>query len=113
GGELDPVGQDEIEELAGDPLFGVQPPAVDRAQALEKCGVGRRTPREIVWPLRPEPVVVRALTFVARRQRVLLPREGLLLGEEVGKGLARRPRARHVSSPVSKSQLRESNRRVY
>jgi len=51
---------------------------------------------EIGREIRAESVVAGALTLVTRRQRMLVPGESLLVGEELMKGLAGRGRGSSV-----------------
>ena len=88
GGELDPIRQNEIKEIVGDLSFTAQPCAVDRVEAVEKLRVGAGAALDIGGQSGLEPVVVRALTFVARSQWILFPRESLLFGEELKESFA-------------------------
>ena len=89
GGELDPIRQDEIEKVVGGLVFSAQLRAVDRVQAVEKIRVGAGAALEIGGQRRLEPVIVGALTFVTRSQRILFPGECLLVCEKLEEGLAR------------------------
>ena len=76
----------------GDPILTAQRYAVDGMQAFEKVRVRGGAALEIGGQIRVESVVAGALTLVTRRQRMLVPGESLLVGEELMKGLAGRGR---------------------
>jgi hypothetical protein len=65
-------------------------------QAFEKLRVRGGAALEIGREIRAESVVAGALTLVTRRQRMLVPGESLLVGEELMKGLAGRGRGSSV-----------------
>jgi hypothetical protein len=65
-------------------------------QTFEKLRVCGRAALEIGGEIRVESVVTGTLTLVTRRQRMLVPGESLLVGEELMQGIAGHGRASSV-----------------